>query len=216
VAAQIESFGDAQHQHGEGGLTVSGIDFGTFPGRLWIFENADLSGASDEITPASAADWDDFEIRNVEIPAAPVVPDGTRYLVVEDAFAAFSFPFPFQLGIGVAPIITDFGDEQHDPGENGLIIDGSSLGASAGIARIYRFSNRTGAQDDLVVGGWTDVQLTGVDIPAVLNNTNGLRYLFVQDSIGRWSEAFSFQLGTPAVSTKTTLNWRGCRVGVRL
>ena len=64
-----------------------------------------------------------------------------------------------------APEISVFGDGDHQIGESGLTIDGGGLGAFPGSAWVYQNSNRSGASDELVIGTWNDIELSGVDIP---------------------------------------------------
>lgn len=93
-----------------------------------------------------------------------------------------------------APEIRAFGDGSHNAGDSGILIDGGGFGAFPGSAWIYASQDRTGAADQLTVNTWNDIQLN-VDIPAVLTNIDGFRYLFVQREDLAWSQGFQFTLG---------------------
>lgn len=82
-APLISNFGDENHEEGETGLTATGFDFGPgFPveGTLWMFENADRSGQSDELTISGHTD---MTISGIEIPASPNNSTGTVYLAFQ-------------------------------------------------------------------------------------------------------------------------------------
>ena len=98
-----------------------------------------------------------------------------------------------------APEISAFGDGTHDAGETGLTVDGGGFGAFPGSLWIYENANRTGNADQLTIGTWNDIGLTGVEIPASPNNSNGTLYLFVQREDLAWSQGFSFTLGSVPV-----------------
>ncbi len=93
-----------------------------------------------------------------------------------------------------APVVTTFGDDDHAAGETGLTINGFQFGHFDGEAWMYANPNRTGLSDQLTVGTWGDMQLTGVEIPAVPNNTNGTVYLFVRTDGFEWSLPYAFTL----------------------
>lgn len=95
LAPEISAFGDGNHEEGESGLTVDGGGFGAFPGSVWMFQNADGSGAADELTVAGA--WNDIQIAGVAIPAAPNNAPGTVYLRVLREDLAWSQGFAFSL-----------------------------------------------------------------------------------------------------------------------
>jgi hypothetical protein len=97
--------------------------------------------------------------------------------------------------VALAPEIASFGDGTHDEGETGLSILGGGFGAFPGSAWIYENADRSGLSDELVVGAWNDIALTGVEIPAVPNNAAGTVYLFVQREDLAWSQGFAFTLG---------------------
>ena len=106
-----------------------------------------------------------------------------------------------------APVVSDFGDEAHDAGETGLTISGFQFGHFTGEAWMYAASDRTGLSDQLTVTAWGDMQLTGVDIPAVPNNANGTVYLFVRTDGMVWSLPYVFTLG--AVVASAVIRHRG-------
>lgn len=85
----ITSFGDDDHEEGETGLTVFGQDFGQFAGELWMFANADRTGAADELTVGA---WSDLQLSGVEIPASPNNSTGTVYLAVKTENLDWSSP----------------------------------------------------------------------------------------------------------------------------
>lgn len=97
-----------------------------------------------------------------------------------------------------APDISAFGDGSHDLGETGLTVDGGGFGAFPGSLWIYENANRTGAADELTIGAWNDLQVTGVEIPASPNNVAGTRYLFLQREDLAWSQGFEFTLQSSA------------------
>lgn len=105
--------------------------------------------------------------------------------------------------MALAPEISAFGDGNHEEGETGLTIDGGGFGAFPGSAWMYANDDLTGAADQLTVGAWNDIQLTGVEIPAAPNNSAGTVYLFVQREDLAWSQGFEFTLAagdeTPVV-----------------
>ncbi len=92
------------------------------------------------------------------------------------------------------PDITNFGDEDHEEGETGLVINGAGFGAFPGTAWIYQNANRTGTTDLLTVATWNDMRLSGVDIPGSPNNATGTVYLFVQREDLAWSLPYAFTL----------------------
>lgn len=106
----------------------------------------------------------------------------------------------------LAPEIRAFGDANHESGETGLTIDGAGFGAFPGAAWLFENPDRTGLSDELVVGNWNDIQLTGVDIPAVTNNAAGTVYLFVMREDLAWSQGFAINLDSdrlPAFNTES-------------
>lgn len=96
--------------------------------------------------------------------------------------------------MALAPEIASFGDGDHAGGETGLTITGGGFGAFPGSAWIYQNADRTGLSDQLTVGTWNDIELTGVEIPASPNNSPGTVYLFVEREDLAWSQAFAFTL----------------------
>lgn len=111
--------------------------------------------------------------------------------------------------MALAPEIASFGDGNHEEGETGLAITGGGFGAFAGSAWIYQNADRTGLSDQLTVGTWNDIQLSGVEIPASPNNATGTVYLFVQREDLAWSQGFAFTLseagGGPAFTAAAYL-----------
>lgn len=103
--------------------------------------------------------------------------------------------------MALAPEISSFGDEDHEEGETGLTIDGGGFGAFPGSAWMYENADRSGLADQLTVGAWNDIRLSGVAIPSTPNNSPGTVYLFVQREDLAWSQGFSFTLSdeTPVV-----------------
>ncbi len=120
-----------------------------------------------------------------------------------------------------APNISNFGDENHEEGETGLVVDGFSFGfdpgddSMAGELWMYQNSNRSGNADQLTVGagGWSDMQLTGVAIPGAPNNAAGAVFLFVKRfGDNAWSLGYAFTLsaaGSPAAAPN-------CGIGLNL
>lgn len=96
--------------------------------------------------------------------------------------------------MALAPEISAFGDGGHEEGETDLTIDGGGFGAFPGSAWMYQNADRTGLADELTVGAWNDIQLTGVEIPAAPNNSPGTVYLFVEREDLAWSQGFEFTL----------------------
>lgn len=92
----IVSFGDGDHAVGESGLSVAGAGFGPFPGSLWIYENADRTGNADELTVGT---WNDMVVGGIAIPSSLNNTTGTRYLFLQRADLAWSFPFAFTLSV---------------------------------------------------------------------------------------------------------------------
>jgi hypothetical protein len=96
--------------------------------------------------------------------------------------------------MALAPEISSFGDGDHEEGETGLAIDGGGFGAFPGSAWMYQNADRSGLADELTVGAWNDIQLSGVEIPASPNNSPGTVYLFVQRDDLAWSQGLEFTL----------------------
>lgn len=96
--------------------------------------------------------------------------------------------------MSLAPEVSSFGDGNHAAGESGLSIDGGGFGAFPGSAWIYQNADRSGLEDQLTVGAWNDIQLSGVAMPASPANSAGTVYLFVQREDLAWSQAFQFTL----------------------
>ena len=94
LAPELLSFGDGDHDYGATGLTVDGGGFGAFPGELWMFANADRSGAADQLTIGA---WNDLQLTGVEIPASPNNAAGTVYLALLREDLAWSPSFGFTL-----------------------------------------------------------------------------------------------------------------------
>lgn len=113
------------------------------------------------------------------------------------------------------PFITSFGDDDHAAGETGLTIDGQHFGeVFEGEVWMFANADRSGAQDQLTVTGWTDRQITGVAIPASPTNANGTVYLAVRQLNGEWSSPafpYAFTLsgaaGAPATGSAGGFSW---------
>ena len=97
-----------------------------------------------------------------------------------------------------APEISAFGDDAHSDGETGLVIDGGGFGAFPGEVWMFANANRTGSADQLTVGAWNDIQLTGVAIPGSTNNVTGTVYLLLQREDLAWSQGHAFTLASGA------------------
>lgn len=97
LAPEISAFGDGTHDAGETGLAINGGGYGAFPGEVWMFENADRSGAADQLTVGGS--WDDIQLSGIEIPASPNNAAGTVYLMVMREDLAWSNAFEFTLVI---------------------------------------------------------------------------------------------------------------------
>lgn len=98
LAPEIASFGDANHQASETGLTISGGGFGAFAGRVLMCQNADGTGLLDVLTVNGP--WNDIEIAGIDIPASPNNASGTVYAIVEREDLAWSQGFAFTLAAG--------------------------------------------------------------------------------------------------------------------
>lgn len=96
--------------------------------------------------------------------------------------------------MALAPEISSFGDGNHQEGATGLTISGGGFGAFPGSAWIYQNADRTGLADQLTVGAWNDIEISGVEIPANPNNDPGTVYLFVEREDLAWSQGFAFTL----------------------
>lgn len=110
------------------------------------------------------------------------------------------------------PFITDFGDETHDFGETGLVVDGFDFGFFPGELWMFENPDRSGAADQLTVGSWGEFQLTGVEIPAVPNNAAGAVYLGLKTQENEWSTpafpfAFTLESGVVTVPTVPGLEY---------
>lgn len=97
-APEVSAFGDGDHEIGESGLAIDGGGFGGFPGAAWVYENANRTGATDQLTISA---WNDIQLTGVDIPASPNNVAGTRYLFVQREDLAWSQAFSFTLsGMG--------------------------------------------------------------------------------------------------------------------
>lgn len=112
AAPFIRSLSDSTPEEGQTGITILGGDFGFWLGEVWMFQNADGSGLSDQLTIAGGqADWGDMGVTNVAIPAAPNNNPGTVYIAIKTSGNEWSipaFPFPVTLveaGVGPASIV---------------------------------------------------------------------------------------------------------------
>lgn len=92
------------------------------------------------------------------------------------------------------PEIAGFGDDDHEVGEEDLVVSGGGFGAFPGSLYMYENDDRSGAVDQLTVTSWSDMELTGVVIPSSLNNTTGEVFLFLQREDLAWSLPYSFTL----------------------
>ena len=95
-APSIVAFGDADHNSGETGLVADVAGAGPFPGSLWIYENADRTGAADQLTVGA---WNSAQLTGISIPFVPNNTGGTRFLFLQRADLAWSLGFPFTLNI---------------------------------------------------------------------------------------------------------------------
>ena len=94
-----------------------------------------------------------------------------------------------------APFISNFGDEDHEEGEVGLVVDGFDFGFFEGEVWMYQNANRSGSSDQLTLTTWSDLSITGVAIPAVPNTAAGAVFLFVERfGDNAWALAYSFTL----------------------
>lgn len=125
-APSIVSFGDGDHEAGETGLVIAGANFGAFAGSAWIYENADLTGTTDELTIQS---WADLSV-TVDIPASLNNTTGTRYLFLQREDLAWSFPFSFTLSEATIPQAGGHQPGGHTPG--GHLPEGHQPGDSGG------------------------------------------------------------------------------------
>jgi len=121
-----------------------------------------------------------------------------------------------------SPFITNFGDEAHEFGETGLIVDGQDFGFFPGELWMFENADRTGAADQLTVGTWGEQRLTGVAIPASPNNSEGVVFLAVLTENMDWSSpAFPFQfnlidpIGVPEIGSPDRAAPIRMRLGVR-
>jgi hypothetical protein len=92
-APEVSAFGDGSHAPGTTGITVDGGGFGAFPGSVWIYQNADLSGLADQLAVVS---WNDIQL-TVDIPGSLNNGAGTRYLFVQREDLAWSNALAFTL-----------------------------------------------------------------------------------------------------------------------
>lgn len=98
----------------------------------------------------------------------------------------------------VAPLITDFGDEDHDLGETGLAVAGFDFFpgvAEQGELWMFENADRSGAADQLTIGTHSNNSIPDVEIPASPNNSAGTVYLaFRRGGDQAWSNSYSFTL----------------------
>ena len=94
----------------------------------------------------------------------------------------------------LAPEIYAFGDNVHLVGETGLTVEGAGLGFT-GELWMYGGPNRTGAADQLIIGGpVTDTTLSNVSIPGTPNNVPGQVYLVYEREDLAYSLDYPFNL----------------------
>lgn len=95
-----------------------------------------------------------------------------------------------------APVISNFGDENHEEGETGLTVSGFQFSHFAGELWMHQNNSvaSPGNTDQLTVGTWADMQLSGVEIPASPNNATGTVFLFVKTENDEWSLPYTFTL----------------------
>jgi hypothetical protein len=113
------------------------------------------------------------------------------------------------------PFIQSFGDDNHELGETGLVVNGQDFGLFAGALWMFANADRTGLSDQLTVGAWSENQLTGVEIPPVPNNAPGTVYLGLQTENLDWSTpvfAYPFTLTDPGAPAAT--NYFSGSVGI--
>lgn len=103
----------------------------------------------------------------------------------------------------LAPEIAGFGDGDHKQGETGLTITGGGFGAFPGSVWMYQNADRSGLADQLTVGAWSDLQVSGVAIPASPANAPGTVYLFLRREDLAWSQGLAFTLSAASVAYPT-------------
>ena len=79
-APHISSFGDDDHEEGESNLQIAGFSFGFFTGEAWMYQNANRTGTTDQLTITS---WTDLLISGIGIPAVPNNSTGPVFLFVQ-------------------------------------------------------------------------------------------------------------------------------------
>lgn len=99
-APVVTRFGDGSHAPGETGLTIDGAGFEAFDGEVWLFENQDRTGASDQLTFSG---WNDQQISGVDIPDPTNNALGLVYLAVKRIDLAWSPSFAVFLDDGSGP-----------------------------------------------------------------------------------------------------------------
>ncbi len=93
------------------------------------------------------------------------------------------------------PFITGFGDGSHNTGETGLSLTGAGMGPRSGTLHMYQNADRTGADDTLTVGSWTNNLLSSISIPGSPNNSPGTVYAVVERyGDHAFSNSFEFTL----------------------
>lgn len=110
----------------------------------------------------------------------------------------------------VAPLITDFGDEDHEEGETGLTVAGFDFFpgvAQQGTLWMFENADRSGQSDQLTIGTHTNNSIPGVAIPASPNNATGTVYLaFQRGGDMAWSNSYSFTLSEAAFTAELRHN----------
>jgi hypothetical protein len=91
---EIGDFGDEDHLEGETGLTATGAGFGAFPGEVWMYQNSDRSGLSDQLTQTT---WHDMAVGGIAIPGSPNNAPGAVFLFLQREDLAWSLGYSFTL-----------------------------------------------------------------------------------------------------------------------
>lgn len=97
--------------------------------------------------------------------------------------------------MALAPEIASFGDASHEEGETNLSVLGGGFGAFPGRVLMCQNADGSGLVDVLVISGaWSDIAISGIEIPASPNNATGTVYLIVEREDLAWSQGFAFTL----------------------
>lgn len=152
----IIDFGDESHAEGESGLQLDGFDFGPILGEVWMYQNSDRTGFSDELTVVGGqSNWGNNQILNISIPGTPNNSPGPVYAFVKRfGDQAWSPAFSFTLEAAGGGVTVTLAGVQSQAQLGSFDVLGSAQVALGG-------RSATSAVGQLLAGEFTVVELSG-------------------------------------------------------